>query len=127
MIMPAATDWDRPMPAQAARIVRIGAAHTGTVVGRQHHDALDDFGFLFGDQSFVPQKADNMGNFVAFIDEFGGRIAVVTGLVTAVIADRGTDQRGHHDFIGLHRLFNTLRQLRQYSRFDRLLDLTGLQ
>ncbi len=68
-----------------------------------------------------------MGNFVAFIDELGGRIAVVAGFVAAVVADRGADQRRDHDFVGLHRLFNRLRQLRQHGRLNRLLDLTGLQ
>ncbi len=64
-----------------------------------------------------------MGNFIAFIDEFGGRISIVTGFIATVIADRGADQRSHHDFVSLHRLFNRLWQLRQYERLNRLLDL----
>ena len=93
------------------------------MVGGEHHDALDDFGFLLRDQPLVPQQADDMGNFVALIDEFGSGIAVVAGFVTTIVADRGADQRGHHDFVRLHRLFDALRQLRQHSRFDRLLHL----
>ena len=96
------------------------------MVGGEHHDALDDFGFLLRDQPLVPEQADDMGNFIAFVDELGGRIPVVAGFVAAVVADRRADQRGDHDFVRLHRLFDRLRQLRQHSRFDRFLDLAGL-
>ena len=50
-----------------------------------------------------------MGNLVAFIDELGSGVPVVAGFVAAVVADRGADQRGNHDFVRLHRLFDTLR------------------
>ncbi len=33
---------------------RVGAAHARPVIGREHHDALDDFRFLFRDQPLVP-------------------------------------------------------------------------
>ena len=39
------------------------------MIGGEHHDAFDDFSFLFGDQPFVPKQSNDMRNLVAFIDE----------------------------------------------------------
>src|SRR5206468_3097886 len=72
---------------------RVGTADARSMVGGEHHDALDDFCFLLRDQPFVPEEADDMRDFVAFIDEFGSRIAVVAGFIAAVVTDGGTDER----------------------------------
>src|SRR5215813_6291522 len=74
----------------------IRTAHTWSMVGREHHDTLDDFRFLFRNQTLVPEESDDMGNLVALVDEFGSRIAVVTGFVSSVVADGGADERSDH-------------------------------
>ena len=89
------------------------AAHARTVVSRQHHDPLDDLGFLLGDQPLVPEQPDHVGNLVPLVDQLRSGIPVIAWFVSAIVADRSLDQRGHHDITGFHSLFDGLGELGQ--------------
>ena len=88
-------------------------AHAGPVVRREHHDAFDDLGLLLGDQALVPEQSDHVRDFVPLVDQLGGGIAVVTGFVAAVVADRRLDEGRDHHLAGLHPFLDGLGELRQ--------------